>query len=442
MAKIPLSIKTSYLPNWGMAEGVRELIQNARDAEIEHEATMTVEYVNGSLRIENEGTVLPHQALLLGHTTKSERTDTIGKFGEGLKLGVLALIRAGHSVKIRSGGEVWVPSIDFSSVFKADVLTFDITGGRQGKNRVRVEVGGISPQQWAEMKGNFLFLEKSDGKRIQTSNGTLLLGEAMRGKIFVKGIFVQNLPKLQFGYDLLNADLDRDRKMIESWDLQYKTRAVYLSALSADSELFAQFEEMLENQTPEVAGIDVNNTAYIAPAVIDHVAENFVTLHGANAVPVATQAEAEEVEKLGVRGVVVNRQRGALLQRKLGDFFAIKARLSTESTQEYSWSDLSEVEKSNLSDASALLSEVVELGIARIHVMDFRSSTMLGQYDKGHVHIARSVLGDSDEVLRVLIHEVTKDDTTDVGGSHLSRVERIWVKIARNLRRVSRFERT
>jgi hypothetical protein len=441
--KIPLTIKTSYLPNWGMYEGVRELVQNARDAEIEEGAQMSVDYTNGHLVIENSGTTLPHSALLLGFTTKVGRSDTIGKFGEGLKLGVLALVRAGHSVRIRSGSEVWVPSIEYSHVFQADVLSFDISTGRKASDRVRIEVGGISASQWAEMKEKFLFLQKvSPENKIGTSTGSLLLGADMRGKVFVKGVFVQVLPDLQFGYDLTTADIDRDRKMIESWDLQYKTRAIYMAALSSDSSLFAQFDTMLEEQTPEVQGIDTYNASYMPPTVLAHVAEKFVTEHGTDAVPVATQAEAEEVGKLGVRGVVVNRQRGAILQRTMGDIITIKSRLSSESTQEYSFSDLSQDEKSNLADASELLSSVHGLGIARIHVMDFRSATMLGQFTNGHVHIARSILADSDETLRVLIHEVAKDDTNDIGGAHLARVEKLWVQITRNLRRVSRFDRT
>ncbi len=90
MAKIQLSIKTDYLPNWGLWEGIRELIQNGRDAEIEMDAPMSVDYKfdRQTLVIKNSGAALTQEALLLGHTTKVGRSDTIGKFGEGLKLGV------------------------------------------------------------------------------------------------------------------------------------------------------------------------------------------------------------------------------------------------------------------------------------------------------------------------------------------------------------------
>ena len=116
--KIELTIKVDYLPNWGVYEGIRELLQNGKDAETEYNAPLTVRYRKDSntVGIENDGCPLPYEALLLGHTSKVGRPDLIGKFGEGLKLGILALVRTGLPVKIRSGGEVWVPSIQRSEL--------------------------------------------------------------------------------------------------------------------------------------------------------------------------------------------------------------------------------------------------------------------------------------------------------------------------------------
>jgi hypothetical protein len=158
--KIELTIKTDYLPGWGIWQGLRELVQNARDAELELGAPMTVGWHNDALRIENDGATLPHEALLLGHTTKVGREELIGRFGEGLKLGILALVRAGMPVKIRSGSEVWVPTIQRSEKFNADVLVFDIQGGRKPENRVRVEVQGVSKEAWEGAKWKFRFLTK------------------------------------------------------------------------------------------------------------------------------------------------------------------------------------------------------------------------------------------------------------------------------------------
>lgn len=129
--KVELTIKVDYLPKWGALEGLRELIQNGKDAETEFRAPLEVRHRKDTnvLVIENDGCTIPHEALLFGHTSKLGRSGMIGKFGEGLKLGVLALVRAGHTVRIRSGSEVWIPKIERSEKFNADVLTVTIEKG-------------------------------------------------------------------------------------------------------------------------------------------------------------------------------------------------------------------------------------------------------------------------------------------------------------------------
>lgn len=151
--KIELTIKTNYLPNWGAYEGIRELVQNGQDAKTEFGASFDVTYRKdaSTLVLTNDGCTLPHEALLFGHTSKDGRGDLIGKFGEGLKLGVLALVRSEHAVKIRSGSEVWVPAIERSERFNADVLVFNIASGREQKNRVQVEIGNVSEGDWEAM---------------------------------------------------------------------------------------------------------------------------------------------------------------------------------------------------------------------------------------------------------------------------------------------------
>src|ERR1700691_2357824 len=98
MSKIELTIKADYLPGWGTFEGIRELIQNAKDAETEFSAPMTVRVRNPDvLVIENEGCTMPYEALLLGHTSKIGHAEMIGHYGEGMKIGILSLLRAGHT---------------------------------------------------------------------------------------------------------------------------------------------------------------------------------------------------------------------------------------------------------------------------------------------------------------------------------------------------------
>lgn len=437
MAKIQLTIKTSYLPNWGAYEGVRELVQNGRDAEVEHSAPLTVDWYNDTLRIENNGTTVPVKALLLGHTIKLGNSGLIGKFGEGLKLGILALVRAGHPVKIRNGADVWIPSIERSETFDEDVLTFNITGGREQKNRIRVEVGGITKDAWEQMKECFLFLSKpQNGECVDTGSGSLLLGQKYTGRIYVKGIFVQVDPEAQFGYDLKDAEVDRDRKMVEAWNLKYHTRNIFLAAINKREDLFQQFDDLLQDPTTEVESLqDVHTAAGVPEKAIEFVTAKFLERHGANAVPVQTLSESKDIEHLGKKGIMVSKQLGAVLAKKLGDAFTIKSKLSKEETSRYGWSDLSDVEKTILSEAVGLINEVETLGLDNIEVVDFRDEKIMGQLKDGRILLARKHLTDPDETLATLVHEVAHRQGSDGEMGHVRRIETIWMVIVRNLRR-------
>lgn len=437
MSKIQLTIKSTYLPNWATYEGVRELIQNARDAEVEHSAPMKIDWYNDTLRIANEGTTLPTKALLLGHTSKVGNSAMIGKFGEGLKLGILALVRAGHAVKVRTGSEVWTPTLERSETFDEDVLTFRIEGGRSATNRVRVEVGGITKKAWEEMKGNFLFLNApSDAEMIVTYNGTLLMGDQFKQRIYVKGIFVQNDPAATFGYDLKEVELDRDRKMVESWNLKYHTRQVLLSALNKREELFGQFMEMLENPTTETESLDSYSSYDIKPEIAQKAVDSFLLKHGPDAVPVENLGDSRDMEHLGKKGVVVSKPLGVVLGKVFGTLGEMKAKLQNEAIKTYSWSDLSKEEQSRLVGAIGTINEVEPLSLEDVDVVEFRSATMRGQYnhETKRISLSYGCLSDTDQTLRVLVHEVSHRAGDDGAKGHVHAIENLWMKLFSNLR--------
>lgn len=435
MSKVILTISTKYLPNWGTYEGVRELIQNAKDAEVEHHAPMKVTHTNEVLRIENEGTTLPLKALLLGHTTKLGNSEMIGHFGEGLKLSCLALLRAGHNVKIRNGSEVWVPQLEMDDRFGEEVISFDIHSGREAKNRIRFEVDGITKAKWEELKTNFLFLDtKGADDRVSTYGGQLLLDPKFKGKIFVKGIFVQNDPGMHFGFDITrDAELDRDRRMIESWNLKYLTRGIFSSALATRLDLFPTFDDLLATPTTETEGFDENSYG-LPEAAIDHVYAKFIERHGPDAIPVQSLAESKDVEHLGMKGMIVSKQLGGILAKKFGNLYVLKDRLSKECLKEYSWDDLSEPEQNNLTSGLSLVNDVVSLALSEVKVVDFRSENLEGQFKDGVVFIGKKHLENSARTLEILVHEVAHRAGADGDHSHVARIERIWSGIVTKLR--------
>lgn len=437
--KIELTIKATYLPKWGAYEGLRELVQNGKDAETEFNAPLDVRHRKDTdtLVIENEGCVLPHEALLFGHTTKTERGDMIGKFGEGLKLGVLALVRAGHPVRIRSGSEVWIPSIGHSEKFNADVLSFEIDKGRADKDRVSIEVGKITAAEWAEFKKCFLFLSKpSKDDAIATEYGTLLMSSEHAGKLFVKGIFVQSDKEMKFGYDFIDMDVDRDRRMVDRYDLTWRTRVIWSTAMAKRPDLFGFFLALVEDASEDVVGVDDFNAKYLPENLLGKAKEDFCAKFGADAVPVSSLAESKDLEHLGKKGVVVNKPLKAVLQAVMGSTETVKENLKKEASRSYSWSELSAVEKANLEQAIFIVNGAEKLALGEIDVVDFRSENLLGMFhgSSERVSIAKKCLGSRKETLRILVHEVSHRQGADGDKSHVERIENIWSAICERLR--------
>jgi len=439
--KIELTIKADYLPKWGAYEGLRELVQNGKDAETEFNAPLDVRHrkETDTLVIENEGCVLPHEALLFGHTTKTDRADMIGKFGEGLKLGVLALVRAGHPVRIRSGSEVWVPTIERSEKFNADVLAFDIEKGRAEKDRVSIEVGKITAAEWAEFKKYFLFLAKpKKDDAIETDHGTLLLSGEHAGKLFVKGIFVQADREVKFGYDFHHMDVDRDRRMVDRFDLTWRTRLIWTTAMAVRPDLFGLFLTLVEDASEDVMGVDDFNAKYLPENLLGKAKEDFCAKFGADAVPVSSLAESKDLEHLGKKGVVVNKPLKAVLQAVMGSTETVKESLKKEASRRYSWNELSAGEKANLEQAIFLVSGAEKVGLDEIDVVDFRSEGLLGMFEKGgageRVLLAKKILASRKDTLKVLVHEVSHRQGGDGDKGHVQRIENIWSTIAERLR--------
>jgi len=431
--KIELTIETTYLPSWGIWEGLRELYQNGVDAEREFHAPLKVTWRNGTLRFENEGVTLPHESLLLGRTSKADRDDLIGQFGEGLKLGLLALVRAGRAVCIRSGSEVWTPAIERSQKFDADVLVVDIARGRKPRNRVCAEVRGVEKEEWENIRDRFLDLARiKKDERVETYDGDLLLGERFRGQVYVKGIFVQTDGDLAYGYNYRDAKLDRDRKMVDTWDKRYRNARIWKHAAAKRPDLFDSFYDLLEQGATDTEGVEGYAAQSMEPELVAQVAARFTERFGEQAVPVATLEESKDIEHLGRRGVVASKPLKAVVEQKVGSLFLVQKELREEVLHTYSWGDLTAEEKTNLEDAIALIDEPDVL--SKADVVDFRDEKLQGQWKDGRYLIARGQLADRDETLCTLVHEVAHEVGADGEKSHVARIEALWTRIVGKLR--------
>lgn len=428
MKRYHLTLKADYLPGWGLYEGIRELVQNARDAEYQDDARMTVEFVwrqrdkrpVGTILITNEGTTIPKEAFLIGHTSKSGRSDLIGKFGEGFKFGILALLRIhGIEIKIRNGQETWNPIICRSNEYDANVLAFDVASGNKWENRVQIEVVGVQPEDWAKIQEKFLFIaQPHEASVIHVSGGRILLSPQHKGQIFVKGMYVCKDSNLFYGYDTDEADIDRDRRMVSN--VQETTSRLLGLALSS-GKLGDKIYDLLHKGSPETSQM-----YYLGEDAKKEIVDRFQQQYGNSALPVESDNQIVELGHLGVRGVAVPMTLRYILSTALGSCRDNIARLKMNARHTYQLSDLSEQEHHNFVTAREILRTALRMNnfspeIAdKIYIVDFSDLTMCGTYttSEGTLRIARHRLRAASATLRTMIHEAAHHAGGDGSKQH------------------------
>lgn len=433
MSKVLMTLSVKYLPDWKLPEAIREIIQNARDAHLDGH-TMSFEHKKDKLVVTSQGVTLQHSVFLLGETGKEGRTDTAGKFGEGLKLAMLVCARSGIPMTIRNGPEVWEPKIEFDDKFKRDVLVIHIRSGNRDINRFQVEIG-FPGEVWEEHKWKYLFVEPPPRKEVvNTARGKLLLGERYKGQVFVKGIHVCYVPDLAYGYDFNHADLDRDRRVLSSWQIRDQCRPILTEALAHKEGIDRKtMYEMVRTGQAEAKFQEWDTPE---PSLVDSMSAEFEELHGADAFPVANLEQAADLEHLGKRGVMVGDSLLNVLKRKFGDINKVREALGNEVLEHIQLADLTKDERAYLESAVETLAAAdpkLDLSLKDVEVVTFRDGRLLGMHRDRKALLARSQLASRSRAIGTLIHEVAHRKGPDGDKAHVAEIERLWALVYEGL---------
>lgn len=226
MKSYELTVTPDYVSDWGIWEGLREIVQNAIDAETDG-YPFQVFFNEDQIIVEQVGVSLPAKTLLLGSSTKKDST-YLGKFGEGYKLALLALVRAGANVEVIQKDKKWTASFNHSEVFETDVLTINEVEWDSADCLVWA-ISGLSQEDIDEFKFKFLSNRK---KR-------MLMSEEHKGCLYVGGLFVAKYNSLEYGYNFDPGDvpLNRDRNMTMSYSLMYAIAEVMPGFLTPEQIL-------------------------------------------------------------------------------------------------------------------------------------------------------------------------------------------------------------
>lgn len=447
MPNYDLGIKHSYVPHWGLWEGLRELVQNYLDGRDDYSGSGkgSIRHTGSELVLTNKDTELDRSAWLLGQTSKAQRSDQRGQWGDGLKTGALALVRAGHDVIIDNASERWRPNISPSEQFGGvETLHVNIRKLRVPRNDFQVRVK-VSREDWNRMKDRFLDLCSNVTKLDAGHHGQALTDPEMIGRIYAKGIFVANDPNLDCGYNFYDLSLDRDRGTVSSWSLNSEVAWIERTLLENGTRDAADMYARLASGNSTLDRVaDLLEYSDDKGRIAAGLVECFTEEWGAKARPCENEGEATKMSYFGLRGIVVPKTLRDTLKIQFGDFNKMLRDAINDSGNAIDPADLSDRDRTVYNRALnilALSDNSMDLDRLRRQVKVFQfdaaiEDAPLGLYmtDRiapgvAEIRINTSELASLAKFLGTLIHEVAHDYGQDGTLAHRSAEERIWENV-------------
>ena len=263
------------------------------------------------LTLINHDTELMRKVLLLGFSKKASNKEVIGQFGEGLKVGALALVREGRVVSMETSRDRWKFGLSHDEAFDEEVLTVFVDDRWKesddnndddddldlGQTDTRVSVFPLCLEDWELYVNRFLFLcPPSDF--VKSENGTLLIGAHYKGQLYVKGVWVSDLSKdgLASGVDLVHLKIDRDRRaVIHLSEIDHQISSMWVHAIEQRPDLVPYYYNLLEqNNTSDVRHANF----YLSDEAAFLIAQRFFAMHGPMTYPIPNTVSAQKLNEI------------------------------------------------------------------------------------------------------------------------------------------------
>lgn len=282
---IELPLSRDYVRHWGVREAVKELIQNAIDSDSPFEFS----FYGDTLTITSRESSLESRTLILGATSKADKADKIGSFGEGYKIALLVLTREGLPVYIRNGYYDWVPSFVHSENYGDEVLCITEHPAERVGQGLEFVIGGLSHQQASDIRESCLLMQADMPDAIQANQGRIL--PSRPGKLYVGGLYVCDT-KLLYGYDMRPEylRLERDRMTVSDFDVKWQAKDMWFSTKRWD-----EIAELMEKETP-----DLEYAEHGCPELVKEACFRQFQKQNPGAIAVSSQKEMEEAVARGM----------------------------------------------------------------------------------------------------------------------------------------------
>lgn len=248
----------NWRTEWGEWESIRDLIQNALD---ETEA-FKVEQTGTDLIISDNGTGLAVKDLFLG-AQKQKEPHLRGKFGEGLKVAALALLRLGYGLTVETVGRdimfvLYEQEIDGGDIFTLAALwrKNDIGQG----TRVTIHGYDFTKPDYSDrfiQTADLDLLHKTKAQITKPIQRYNCIYKAKQGKaaIFARNIYLRDIEG-SFSYDIWDFEMSPDRHAprydFEMWNCIARTWQTV-----TDEKLMIEFFKAIRDKTANYLRRDI-----------------------------------------------------------------------------------------------------------------------------------------------------------------------------------------
>lgn len=315
MSTYELSLTSSYVADWDFAMAIRELIQNGTDQEIlEPNNKFQITYKDGKLCFENLKSKLKINTLLLGHSSKTNDTNTVGQFGEGYKIAALVLNRLGKAFTVYNYGknEIWTTRFVNSRKWHEKILAFDVNEMISQRDGLVIEVGNVTEEEYESIQDVWLGFH-AGYEKIETSKGEILLDESKKNRIYVNGLYISCSAELKYGYNFKPEflRLERDRKSCDSFNAKMLSSEMLNEAFIEERFEPGKIMDMVEDEDEDVEYLKyASNREKIVQSCMDTIDEKKLTdeelpIEATQVIPVCEQSEYDKIEKHGGNPVFV-----------------------------------------------------------------------------------------------------------------------------------------
>jgi hypothetical protein len=424
--KFQYPITVDYVRDWTIREAIRELVANGIDGEAQNGAAFTAKHdpKREILSLTNRGVTVDAKALYFGGTSKQGSVRYIGQYGEGLKIAMLVFARLGYKLLIRNGSEVWQPSIEPDKLGQ-EVLTVNIRKGSADNKDFKVEIHGVNSEAWAAIQDMFLAL-RAPTKVETASRGSVIFDADYVGKIFVKGVYCTARPNYSTGYNFVELDIGRDRRIPSTWDMDYETHQIWGELSSRNVDLGGALYKMMRNESAEAEAFRYASAGPVSKALLAEFHQEF----GGDAYPTASVSEAAEFEHFGKKGVVLGAALAALLKRELPAKEQIQAQLKQEVTSRVQLHDLNAAERKVLVDGLKLGQKILNADPGKItSIVTFRDPLLRGLHKSGEIFISRGQLASLGKFVVTLVHEWSHEFGGDGEKSHVDQIQAAFERL-------------